>query len=82
MSWLFSRALVEGFSAGTCSAGGACAPLNVMPTRRPFWHRDKMMDVCLRSPFGLTWRALTVEQSRTLTPPPPSHSQTTLFRSP
>ena len=66
MSWLFSRALVEEFSAGTCWDGGACAPLNVMPTRRPFWHSDKMMDVCLRSPFGLTWRALTDERGEAL----------------
>ncbi len=66
MSWLFSRALVEAFSAGISLDGDASAPLNVMPTARQFWHRDKMMDVCQRSPFGLTWRALTDDHGAAL----------------
>jgi hypothetical protein len=62
MSWLFSQALVEA-SLGESSLGGEpCAPLNVTPTRRPFWHRDKTMDVLTRSPFGLTWKPLTAER--------------------
>ena len=37
MSWLFSQALVEEYSAVTCSDGEPCAQLNVMPTPQPFW---------------------------------------------
>lgn len=59
MSWLFSQALVEEYSAGSCSAGEPCAPLNVMPSQWPFWRNDKTMDVLKRSPFGLTWKPLT-----------------------
>ena len=66
MSWLCSRALVEAYSAGTCSAGEPCAPLNVMPTPRPFWRNDKTMDVLSRSPFGLTWKPLTADRGREL----------------
>jgi hypothetical protein len=32
MSWLFSQALVEEYSAGTCLDGEQSAQLNVMPT--------------------------------------------------
>lgn len=59
MSWLFSRALVEAFSAGTCSDGKPSALLNVTPTQHPFWHRDKTMDCWNRSQFGLTCAVLT-----------------------
>jgi hypothetical protein len=58
MSWLFSQALVEEYSAGTSSDGEPCAQLNVMPTRRPFWHRGKMMDASSLSQFGLTSKLL------------------------
>lgn len=61
MSWLFSQALVEEYLADTCSDGVPCAPLNVMPTAQPFWRKDKTMDVCDRSPFGLTWKRLTAD---------------------
>jgi hypothetical protein len=54
MSWLFSQALVEAFSAATCSAGELSAQLNVMPTPHPFWLRDRTMAAWLPSQFGLT----------------------------
>lgn len=59
MSWLFSRALVEGFSQGTSLAGLPCAQLNVMPTPRKFWRNDKMMEFSRLSLFGLTLKHLT-----------------------
>ena len=59
MSWLFSRALVEAYSAANSSAGGPSAPLNVTPTPRPFWLRDKPMESCPPSLYGLTLKPLT-----------------------
>lgn len=52
MSWLFSRALVEGYLAANCLDGEPCAPLNVMPTQHPFWHRDKTTDFLNHFLFG------------------------------
>jgi hypothetical protein len=66
MSWLFSRALVEAFSAATCSAGEPCAQLNVMPTPRPFWLRDRTMEAWRPSQFGLTCAALTADRGAAL----------------
>lgn len=54
MSWHFSRALAEEYSAGNSSAGGACAPLNVMPSPQPFWHNDRTMVAWSRSRSGTT----------------------------
>lgn len=54
MSWLFSQALVEEFSAGRSWAGEPCAPLNLMPSPQPFLHSDKTMDYSPPSQFGLT----------------------------
>jgi hypothetical protein len=59
MSWLFSRALVEEFSAGTCSDGEPSAQLNVMPTQHKFWRSDKTMEPSDLSRFGLTCAVLT-----------------------
>jgi hypothetical protein len=59
MSWLFSRALVEEYSAGTSLDGEPCAQLNVMPTPQPFWRNDKMTESYDLSRFGLTSRLLT-----------------------
>jgi hypothetical protein len=59
MSWLFSRALVEEYSAGTSLDGAPCAQLNVTPTQHKFWHNDKTMDASDLSQFGLTSRVLT-----------------------
>lgn len=59
MSWLFSQALVEEYSAGTSLAGEPCAQLNVMPTPHKFWRQDKTMDASDHSRFGLTSQLLT-----------------------
>lgn len=66
MSWLFSQALVAGYSAGTCSDGELFAQLNVKPTPQPFWRNDKTMDICARSPFGLTCAVLTDDRGEEL----------------
>jgi hypothetical protein len=79
MSWLLSRALITACenspsslapeaasSADTSSAGAPSAQLNVMPSPQPFWRNDKTMDVCSRSPFGLTWRPLTAAHGEAL----------------
>jgi hypothetical protein len=60
MSWLFSQALVEEYSAGTSLDGGPSAQLNVTPTQHKFWRNDKMIDASDLSRFGLTLRLLTV----------------------
>jgi hypothetical protein len=66
MSWLFSQALVEAYSADTSSGGEPCAPLNVMPTPHPFWHRDKTTDISRRSPSGLTCAVFSVTRGEEL----------------
>lgn len=66
MSWLYSQALVAAFSEENSWDGEPCAQLNVMPTRQPFWRNDKPMDVLTRSPFGVTWRALTEQRGAEL----------------
>lgn len=66
MSWLFSRALVEGFSRGTSLAGLPCAQLNVMPTPRKFWRSDKTMESSRLSQFGLTLKHLTARNGEEL----------------
>lgn len=59
MSWLFSQALAEEYSAATCSDGTQYAQLNVMPTPHKFSRNDKMMEFSDLSRFGLTCAALT-----------------------
>jgi site-specific DNA-cytosine methylase len=59
VSWLFSQALVEEYSAGTSLAGEPSSQLNVMPTQHKFWRNDKMMDSFDLSRFGLTLQLLT-----------------------
>lgn len=59
MSWLFSQALVEEYSAGTSLDGEPYAQLNVMPTPHKFWRNDKTMEFSRLSQFGLTCRLLT-----------------------
>lgn len=59
MSWLFSQALAEEFSAATCSDGEQFAQLNVMPTPHKFWRNDKTIESSDHSRFGLTSRLLT-----------------------
>lgn len=59
MSWLFSQALVEEYSADTFSDGEPSVQWNVMPTPQGFWRNDKMMDASRLSQFGPTLRLLT-----------------------
>jgi hypothetical protein len=60
MSWLFSQALVEEYSAGTSLAGKPSSQLNVTPTQHKFWRNDKTMESSDLSQFGLTSQLLTV----------------------
>lgn len=66
MSWLFSRALVEEFSEGTCLGGEPYAQLNVMPTPHKFWRNDKTMEFSSLSRFGLTLNLLTEQDGEEL----------------
>ena len=59
MSWLFSRALVEAFSADTCSDGARSALSSGTPTPRAFLPPDKMTDFSRPSRFGMTFGPLT-----------------------
>lgn len=66
MSWLFSQALVEEFSAGTCSDGEPSAQLNVMPTPHKFSRQDKTIEPSDLSRFGLTYAVLTEDRGAAL----------------
>ncbi|MDR5776240.1 hypothetical protein QCE81_30825 [Caballeronia sp. LZ002] len=66
MSWLFSRALVEEYSAAICLDGEPSAQLNVMPTPHRFWHNGKTMEYSGLSRFGLTSRLLTEQHGAEL----------------
>lgn len=59
MSWLFSQALAEEYSADTSLAGEQFAQLNVMPTPHKFSRNDKTMESSDLSRFGLTCAVLT-----------------------
>jgi hypothetical protein len=66
MSWVFSQALAADCSQGTSLAGEQFAQLNVMPTPRPFWLRDKTMDFSGHSQFGQTSKLLTPDHGEEL----------------
>lgn len=59
MSWLFSRALVEEFSADACSDGARSALLNGTPTPLAFLSPDRMTAFSRPSRFGMTFGPLT-----------------------
>ena len=59
MSWLFSRALVAEYSAGTSLDGAACALWNVIPTRPASWLPGKTTGACQLSRCGMTYAPLT-----------------------
>ena len=59
MSWLFSQALVEEYSAANSLDGEPFVQLNVMPTQHKFWRNDKTMEFSKLSQFGLTCQVLT-----------------------
>ena len=66
MSWLFSQALVEEYSAGTSLAGEPSSQLSVTPTPHPFWRGAKTMEFCGPSQFGLTSQVLTADHGTEL----------------
>ena len=59
MSWHFSQALVEEYSAANCSDGEQSVPWNMNPMPRLFSSSDKMMGFCNRSQSGMTCEHLT-----------------------
>lgn len=59
MSFTFSRALVEGYSRGTCSDGAASAPSSSTPTPDLSWWPDKTTEHSRLSRFGMTCAPLT-----------------------
>jgi hypothetical protein len=59
MSWLFSRALVAEYSAGTCSDGARSALLSASPTPQAFLPSDRMTAFSRPSRFGMTFAPLT-----------------------
>lgn len=60
MSWLFSQALVEAFSAENCSVGKQHALLKSMPIAQIYCCNDKTMESSNHSQFGMTCEHLTV----------------------
>lgn len=66
MSWLYSRALVEAYSAENCSDGEPFAPLKSTPTARAFLLRDKMTDTWSHFPSGMTCEPLTAGHGEAL----------------
>lgn len=59
MSWLFSRALVGGFSEANSLDGELFAPLKSTPTPQVYWQGDRMKEFSRRSRFGTTCEPLT-----------------------
>jgi hypothetical protein len=59
MSWLFSQALVEAFSAATCSDGEPSAPSSLSPTPQAFSWPGKTTACSLLSRYGMTCAPLT-----------------------
>jgi hypothetical protein len=59
MSWLYSQALVEAYSAANCSDGEPSAPSSGSPTQLAYLSPDKMTDFFRLSRFGMTFRPLT-----------------------
>jgi len=66
MSWLYSRALVEAFSADTCSDGELFAPLSENPTQQAYCSPDRMTAYSRLSRFGMTFAPLTDDRGEAL----------------
>jgi hypothetical protein len=66
MSWLYSRALVEEYSAANSSDGAPSAPSNTTPTPQAFLWRDKTTDAWTRFPSGMTCELLTADRGEGL----------------
>ena len=59
MSWLYSRALVEEYSAESCLDGEPFAPSNGNLTQLVYLPKDKMTEFSRLSRFGMTFAPLT-----------------------
>jgi len=59
MSWLFSQALVEAYSAGISLDGEPSAPSSGNPIPQAYCAPDKMTAFCRLSRFGMTYKPLT-----------------------
>ena len=61
MSWLFSRALVEAYSADISLDGEQCALWNGTPTQPASWLPGKTTEAYRLSRSGMTYRPLTAD---------------------
>jgi len=61
MSWLYSRALVGAYSAGSCSDGDASAPSKLTPMPAPVLPRGKTTKPSSHSRFGMMFAVLTAD---------------------
>lgn len=59
MSWHFSRAVVEAYSAATCSGGERFAPSNSTPTGEPSSCSGRTTEFFFHFPCGMTCEPLT-----------------------
>ena len=59
MSWLYSQALVEGYSEGISLDGAPCALWNGTHTQPLSWCSDRTMAACRLSQSGTTFKPLT-----------------------
>jgi hypothetical protein len=66
MSWLFSRALVEEFSAASCSDGEPSVHAKSTPTPETFFWPDKTTDHSRLSRYGTTSEPLTEDRGAEL----------------
>jgi hypothetical protein len=66
MSWLYSRALVEEYSAATSLDGEQSAPLSGNPTQLAYLPPDKMTAFSRLSRFGMTFKPLTADRGEEL----------------
>ena len=66
MSWHFSRALVEEFSAANYSAGEQFARLKKIHPHGTYWFPGKTTEPLPHSPFGMTYKHLTEKNGRDL----------------
>ena len=66
MSWLFSRALVEEYSAANCLDGEQSAPLNGSLIPQAYCAPDKMTAFSRLSRFGMTFKPLTADRGQEL----------------
>jgi len=64
MSWLYSRALVEEYSAATSLDGEQSAPLSGNPTQLAYLPLDRMTAFSRLSRFGMTFKPLTENLGR------------------